>query len=86
MADHQVILAHTPMQELLPRYQDSSVLIVGRGQSLEAARAYGFSKAISTLQLAAALGQEAVPFSAVPSREHVSAQLQQPCPIQVWHC
>jgi hypothetical protein len=80
---HQVILAHTPMKELQPEYQDASVLIVGRGRSLDAARAYGFSKAVSTQQLAAALGPDAVPFSTVPSQEALAAELQQPCPVEV---
>jgi HAD superfamily hydrolase (TIGR01456 family) len=47
----QVILAHTPMQKLAPRYADAPVLIVGPPGSVAAAKAYGFAKAVSVAEL-----------------------------------
>lgn len=82
--DEKLILSHTPMQHLLPQYQDSSVLVVGAGRSLQAAHAYGFSKALSPLQLAAALGPDSAPFSNVPTPGDVSSRLGLPCPVQVY--
>ena len=79
----QVIMAHTPMQELLPKFGNDSVLVCGRGQSLQAAHQYGFRRALSPLQLAAALGHDATPFSRVPSSADVARRLGQPCPVQV---
>eukprot|EP00892_Ulva_mutabilis_P008659 jgi/Ulvmu1/6165/UM028_0021.1 len=78
----QVIMAHTPMTELLPRFATESVLVCGRGESLQAAWNYGFSRALSPLQLAAALGPDAVPFSQIPTPAEVAEQLGQPCPVQ----
>lgn len=44
----QVIVAHTPMRHLAERYEDVPVLIAGpHPTSLEAARAYGFKRAVS---------------------------------------
>lgn len=83
IAARQVIMAHTPMQELLPKFANETVLVCGRGQSLNAALEYGFTKALSPLQLAAALGSEAVPFSRVPSPQELTAQTGLPCPVQV---
>lgn len=76
-------MAHTPMQELLPQFSHEAVLICGRGQSLLAAKNYGFKRALSPLQLAAALGPEAVPFSQVPSTEDLAKQTGHLCPVQV---
>lgn len=82
----KLILSHTPMQELLPQYQHASVMVVGAGRSLQAAHAYGFSRALSPLQLAAALGPDAAPFSNVPTSVEVSRDLGLPCPVQVLAC
>lgn len=83
IAPEQVIMAHTPMKELLPKYAQATVLICGRGESLQAAQNYGFRRALSPLQLAAALGADAVPFSQIPTPAEVAHQLGQPCPVQV---
>jgi len=64
-----VILAHTTFQELLLELHESAVLVAGRHSALQVARAYGFKRAVSTQQLAAAYGAPAVPFSPV-SRVH----------------
>ena len=79
----KLILSHTPMQDLLPQYQHASVLVVGAGRSLQAAHEYGFSRALSPRQLAAALGPDAAPFSSVSTSADVSTALGLPCPVEV---
>lgn len=58
----QVILSHTPMQQLVPRLRDRPVLVSGRGRVLDVARHYGFGRVLSTYQLGAAM-PTATPFA-----------------------
>jgi HAD superfamily hydrolase (TIGR01456 family) len=57
----QVVLSHTPFRGLVARLGDEPVLASGRGAILEVAAGYGFRRAVSTLQLAAAQ-PSALPF------------------------
>ena len=56
----QVVLSHTPYRELAKTLGDKPVVISGRGAS-EVAKAYGFTKAVTTSQLSARY-PTAVPF------------------------
>jgi hypothetical protein len=58
----QVVLSHTPMQPLAVELGQQPVLVVGRHQVAAVAESYGFSKVLTTRQLAAALGPGALPF------------------------
>jgi HAD superfamily hydrolase (TIGR01456 family) len=49
----QVLLAHTPMSLLAPRYENEIVLIGGPPASVEVAKGYGFKRAKSFLQFQA---------------------------------
>lgn len=58
----QIILSHTPMRSLAQgRLGQLPVLVCGRNQVMSVAAKYGFSKAVHTTQLAAAL-PGALPF------------------------
>jgi hypothetical protein len=57
-----VVLGHTAFRNLVPRYANEAVLIVGSGHSVDAARAYGFKNTITTAQLMRAM-PAAVPFA-----------------------
>jgi ribonucleotide monophosphatase NagD (HAD superfamily) len=59
--ESQVVLSHTPMRQLAPRYADAPVLVSGRGQVREVARHYGLRHVVTTEQLARAM-PAAVPF------------------------
>ncbi|OQS03024.1 hypothetical protein THRCLA_04653 [Thraustotheca clavata] len=48
----QMILAHTPMRELVKQYADSKVLVMGAYDVLDVAHHYGFKKVISIQDLA----------------------------------
>jgi HAD superfamily hydrolase (TIGR01456 family) len=63
VAPTQVLLSHTPFRALAPRFADLPVLVAGRGRVAEVAAAYGFRRAATTAQLAAA-APRAVPFRA----------------------
>lgn len=56
----QVVLSHTPYRELAKELGDKPVVISGRGAH-EVAKAYGFTRAVTTAQLSAAY-PTAVPF------------------------
>lgn len=71
------------MQELVPELRHSPVLVSGRGRSLQVAQHYGFTRAVSPLQLAAALGPSSAPFSNVGTPHTVAEQTGVPCPMQV---
>ena len=71
------------MQGLVPAYRDEAVLVSGRKQCLEVARAYGFARAVSPTQLAAAHGPGAAPFSSVPSPADLHHASRVPCPVAV---
>ncbi|KAL9642752.1 hypothetical protein ABK040_009829 [Willaertia magna] len=43
---NQMILSHTPFQDLVPQYINSNVLIVGGYDCLKVAKSYGFNRAI----------------------------------------
>jgi hypothetical protein len=57
----QVVLSHTPMRPLAAALGQQPVLVVGR-HKVAVAASYGFSKVLTTRQLAAALGPGALPF------------------------
>ncbi|PNH09146.1 hypothetical protein TSOC_004266 [Tetrabaena socialis] len=65
VSEAQVILSHTPMTDLLPALADRPVLVSGRGEVLSVARSYGFTRALHTRQLGAAM-PAATPFSTYP--------------------
>ena len=44
----QVIVCHTPLKILTPEFSSKRVLIIGRKECLDVAKAYGYSKAINT--------------------------------------
>ncbi|TMW60081.1 hypothetical protein Poli38472_000123 [Pythium oligandrum] len=48
----QMILSHTPMRELVEKYKDARVLIMGSYDVYTVAREYGFSKVVSVKELA----------------------------------
>lgn len=56
----QVVLSHTPYRELAKELGDKPVVISGRGAD-KVAKAYGFTRAVTTSQLSAAY-PTAVPF------------------------
>jgi hypothetical protein len=66
----QVVLSHTPLRALAPRFQGRPVLVCGRKESPAVAIAYGFDKVLTTYDLADALpgalpfGRAALPPSA----------------------
>ena len=74
------------MQDLAPELRHSPVLVSGRGRSLQVAHEYGFDRAVSPAQLAAAFGANSAPFSHVGSPESVAGQTGVPCPVQVCPC
>eukprot|EP00298_Acanthocystis_sp_HF-20_P008365 c17637_g1_i1.p1 GENE.c17637_g1_i1~~c17637_g1_i1.p1 ORF type:complete len:356 (-),score=138.97 c17637_g1_i1:23-1066(-) len=43
---HQVILAHTPMKELVEKYHDKPIILIGEGGVSRVAEDYGFKKAM----------------------------------------
>ena len=47
----QILLAHTPFKDLAKEYENSRVLILGRDEVLNVAKAYGFKKITSCKQL-----------------------------------
>ncbi|GFR50889.1 hypothetical protein Agub_g13180 [Astrephomene gubernaculifera] len=65
VAPEQVILAHTPMRDLVPELAQRPVLVSGRGDVLQVARSYGFQRVLHTRELAAAL-PTAAPFAKYP--------------------
>lgn len=83
VASDQVLLSHTPFRGLAGELKDDTVLVVGRGASLHVARSYGFARAVSTLQLAAAAGGASVPFSSIPTVPSVEQLNGLPCPVSV---
>lgn len=58
----QVVLGHTAFRNLVPRYANEAVLIVGSGHSVDAARSYGFKNTVTTKQPMRAM-PAAVPFA-----------------------
>jgi hypothetical protein len=71
------------MQELVPKLRDKPVLVSGRHRCLQVARQYGFLKAVSPAQLAAAHGQRIAPFSQVMTPADVTHSTGHPCPVEV---
>ena len=69
----QVVLSHTPYRELAKDIGDKPVVISGRGAA-EVAKAYGFTRAVTTSQLSARY-PKAVPFC------HDPGVLQHPTPL-----
>lgn len=67
----------------MPTYRDEAVLVSGRKQCLEVAHEYGFKRAVSPTQLAAAHGAAAAPFSPIPSPTHLHNATGVPCPVEV---
>lgn len=61
----QVILSHTPMRQLVPELGSQPVLVAGRGDVLNVAKQYGFSRVLSTYQLGRAM-PTATPFTKYP--------------------
>jgi hypothetical protein len=78
-----VILSHTPMRALAAKYADRPVLISGRHDVLNVARAYGFSKALSTEQLGAAYPASTPFISYLGGQQQQGEQQQgqQQCPV-----
>ena len=68
----QVVLSHTPYRELAKELGDKPVVISGRGAH-EVAKAYGFTRAVTTAQLSAAY-PTAVPFCHSPGLPAAAAQ------------
>lgn len=68
----QVVLSHTPYRELAKELGDKPVVISGRG-ALDVAKAYGFTRAVTTAQLSAAY-PTAVPFCHNPGLPAAAAQ------------
>ncbi|WIA28754.1 hypothetical protein OEZ86_011287 [Tetradesmus obliquus] len=62
VGEQQVVLSHTPMRPLAAALGQQPVLVVGRHEVAAVAASYGFSKVLTTRQLAAALGPGALPF------------------------
>lgn len=79
VSEQQVILSHSPMRDLVPELGDRPVLVSGRGDVLNMARAYGFTKALHARELGAAM-PTATPFTTyppAPQREQQQQQQQQ---------
>ena len=51
IAPEQVILSHTPMQSLVPKFADRSVLFIGKDECKAAALQYGFRKPLLSADL-----------------------------------
>ncbi|KAF8072704.1 Retrovirus-related Pol polyprotein from transposon TNT 1-94 [Scenedesmus sp. PABB004] len=66
VSEGQVVLSHTPMRALAGRLGQAPVLVVGRGDCARVARGYGFTKVLTTAELAAALPPGALPFAPAP--------------------
>lgn len=49
------------MQDLVPRFADAPILLLGRGDVKSVAQGYGFKKVVTTVQLADAM-PSAAPF------------------------
>lgn len=47
----RIILAHSPMQALVPKYRDELVLVVGKHRAQALAEGYGFTKVMSVGEL-----------------------------------
>ncbi|KAK9829998.1 hypothetical protein WJX72_009132 [[Myrmecia] bisecta] len=62
VSPQQVVLSHTPFRQLAPRLGHQPVLIIGHGDIAHVAKEYGFHKAVTTDELAVALGSSALPF------------------------
>ncbi|KAJ0400468.1 hypothetical protein P43SY_004817 [Pythium insidiosum] len=52
IAPQQMVLSHTPMRELVDKFKDSRVLIMGSYDVYTVAREYGFNKVVSVNDLA----------------------------------
>ncbi|KAJ1555464.1 hypothetical protein HK405_001592, partial [Cladochytrium tenue] len=46
LSPEQIVLAHSPMVELVPQFGDKQVLILGRDSCRDAAEAYGFRRTV----------------------------------------
>ena len=66
IGENDVILSHTPMRELVPRFRDALVLAVGGGATPAVAASYGFQRAFTPYQVAAALPHAVPPAPAPP--------------------
>ncbi|GMH41606.1 hypothetical protein BSKO_09516 [Bryopsis sp. KO-2023] len=78
VAPDQVVLAHTPMRDLVPRLADSPVLLSGRGTVKSVASEYGFKKTVTTEELGRAM-PTATPFSSYPSLDGEGGRI---CPVR----
>ncbi|KDO25784.1 HAD-superfamily subfamily IIA hydrolase [Saprolegnia parasitica CBS 223.65] len=65
----QMILAHTPMRELVHQFGDKKVLVMGAYDVLDVAHHYGFKKVVSIQDLAHASPHQ-YPFVSWPHKPH----------------
>mmetsp|Transcript_2906 Transcript_2906/g.4175 ORF Transcript_2906/g.4175 Transcript_2906/m.4175 type:complete len:327 (+) Transcript_2906:171-1151(+) len=59
--EEQIVLAHTPMQELAKEYSDRKVMVLGCRNELQVAKEYGFNRVVSP-QAYCAQHQDIYPF------------------------
>jgi len=52
-----MILCHTPLKQLVPKYKDDFVLVSGEGSILDICQAYGFKKCVHVVELFAMMPQ-----------------------------
>lgn len=76
----QVILSHTPFRSLVGRLGQHPVVVSGRRDAVAVAGAYGFSKVLTTYQLAAAY-PDALPFGGAAVPAGACAALRQLCSL-----
>jgi HAD superfamily hydrolase (TIGR01456 family) len=51
ISSQHLILSHTPFKQYVPRYKESSVLIIGGNECLKVANSYGFRNALTSSML-----------------------------------